>query len=99
MMTTKELEQAILDFITKVYCKKYTGKIKVIETFSDDIHLGYILKLGLNKDEQPLSIAIEGTDEQFLKEVTNELRKRDLSRIEYFTAIQIYHTDECKKKC
>ena len=58
-MTQKDLEQVILELIRTLYCKEYTGRIKVIETFDGDSHLGYIVKLGLNKDERPLSIACE----------------------------------------
>lgn len=98
MMTTTELEQAILDMFIKLYCKKYTGILKVRETFSSNNHLGYVVSIGLNKDERPLSIAFEGDDLEFLKFIEKELRHRDLSRVEYFTAIQIYKTDECEKK-
>ena len=82
----------------KLYCKKYIGLLKVDETFSNNNHLGYRLSIGLNKQEQPLSIAYEGSDVEFIKFIEKELRQRDLSRVEYFTAIQIYDTDECKKK-
>lgn len=99
MMTTKELEQVILELIRTTYCKEYTGRIKVIETFDGGNHLGYRLELGLNKDERPLSIAGEGSDKEFLSFIERELKDRSLDRTEYFTAIQIYNTDECKEKC
>ena len=99
MMTTKELEQAILELIRNIYCKEYIGRIKVIETIDNGDHLGYRLELGLNKDERPLSIAGEGSDNEFLQFIEKELRNRGLDSIEYFTAIQLYNTDECKKKC
>lgn len=100
MMTTKELEQAILDLFIKLYCKQYIGLLKVSEILNNkDYVIGYKVDIGLNKDEKPLSIAYEGSDLEFLSFIEKELKKRDLSRVEYFTAIQIYKEDECRKKC
>lgn len=92
----KELEQAILELIRRIYCKEYIGRIKVIETFDNNEHLGYRLELGLNKDERPLSIAFEGSEKEFLSFIEKELKTRNLDAVEYFTAIQLYNTDECK---
>lgn len=83
MMTTNDLEQAILAIIKKVYCKEYTGRLKVTE-----IPGGYRLDLGMNNDERPISIAAESSD--FLNFVEKELRDRSLDMTEYFTAIQLY---------
>lgn len=94
MKTPKDLELAILDMLREDYCSEYIGRIKVIETFSLGKHLGYVLKLGLNKDEKPLAIAMEGSDDEFLKFVHKELCKRKLNKVEYYTAIQIYRRNE-----
>lgn len=96
-MTLKDIEQAILGIITKIYCKKYIGKIKVQETFNLDQHLGYVLYLGLNNDDVPLSIAGEGSCEQFLSFIEKELKAKQLDSSEYFEATQLYRADE--KKC
>lgn len=102
-MTTQALEQAIRDLIRELYCKEYTGKLKVntiTYKFPEEepIILGYTLELGLNKEERPLFISYEGSEDNFLEKVKKELLKRDLSRVDYFTAIQLYrYDDECKK--
>lgn len=93
-MTQKDLEQVILELIRTLYCKEYTGRIKVIETFDGDSHLGYIIKLGLNKDERPLSIACECSEQEFPSFVKKELLDRHLELTEYFTAIQLYRANE-----
>lgn len=99
-MSTKEIEQAILDMFKKIYCAEYTGKIDVIPlyesfTFPGDQPkvCGYTLRLGLNREERPLNIACDGTPEQFLKYVEKELHERNLVRTDYFTAIQFYPED------
>lgn len=96
-MTTHDIEQAIRDIIKCLYCKEYQGLLKVQETFyqfpgEPPEHLGYKVSIGLNKDEKPLSIAGEGTPEQFLEFITNELKARSLDRTRYFTAIQLYES-------
>lgn len=93
-MMQSDLELAILELIRTIYCKDYTGRIKVTETFDGDQHLGYILNLGLNKDERPLSIACECSKEDFIPFIKEELLKRHLELTEYFTAIQLYRANE-----
>lgn len=96
MMTLHELEQAIRDMLLAIYKKLYTGRLSVQETFykfpgSEPEHVGYLLKLGLNKDEKPLAIAYEcATPEEFLKYIEKELKERSLTRTKYMTAIEIY---------
>ena len=98
-MTVQELEQAIRDMFTELYCKEYTGRLSVVETFStfpgeDPVHLGYIVKIGLNKDERPIDISKECTAEEFLDFVRQELKDRSFQRTKYFTAIQLYNDEE-----
>lgn len=102
-MTTHDIELAIRDLIKKIYCREYQGVLKVHEVFSkfpgeEPQHIGYRMDLGLNKDEKPLSIASDGTAEQFLAFIEKELKSRSLIRTQYFTAIQLYdYEDGCKK--
>jgi hypothetical protein len=86
MRTIQELEQVILDIISKIYCKKFTGKMEIIPIGND---LGYTLKLELNKSDKPFSVSIEGSQETFLKQVEEELRLARLNTVEYFEAIQL----------
>lgn len=103
-MTTHDIEQAIRDLIKTIYCREYQGVLKVHETTykfpgEEPEHIGYRMDLGLNKDEKPLSIACDGTAEEFLQFIEKELKERSLIRTEYFTAIQLYDDfkDGCKK--
>lgn len=95
-MTTEDIEQAILGLFRTIYEKEYTGKIVVKEIIykfpgEEPQVVGYELKLGLNKDEKPLTIACDGTAEEFLKIVEKELHERSLDSVIYFTAIQLYN--------
>lgn len=84
-MTVTEIEKAIEDLIERIYCAKYIKKLKVVETFLDNgEHLGYILKMGVNKPEKPFTIAMEGDCKQFLKFVESQLRFTGLDKIDYF---------------
>ncbi len=99
MMTLQELEQAIRDMFIELYCKEYTGRLKVSETFNtfpgeEPTHLGYLMELGLNKDEKPICISKECTAEEFLEFIRQELKDRSFQRIKYFTAIQLYNEKE-----
>ena len=99
MKTVRELEQAIRDIITNLYCVTYTGKLNVVETFDNSfpgdapIHLGYIVKIGLNKDERPIELAMEGSDVSLLSYIKKELKERSFHRTKYFTAIQLYEKE------
>jgi hypothetical protein len=65
----------------KIYCKEYTGTIKVTALPEN---LGYKLSLGLNNSEKPLTIAIEGSEQDLLRTIYDELRFRNLVEVEYF---------------
>lgn len=102
-MTKKELEQAILELICRIYCKKYIGRLKVEDIFSsfpyEVKHIGYTLKMDLNKDEAPYVLSKEGDEKDFLEFIEKELRNASLVSTDYFTAIQLYNNyDEYKKK-
>ena len=97
-MTVQELEQAIRDMFLKIYCKEYRGRLIVKETFDtfpgeEPKHLGYIVDIGLNKDEKPVSISKECNAEDFLKFIEKELKDRSFHRTKYFTAIQLYEKE------
>lgn len=102
-MTVKELEEAIGDLIENLYCAKYNKKMQVVETFtSDNQHLGYILKLDINKPERPFTIAMEGTDKEFLTFVCKQLRFTGLDRIDYFEGVKcpcLKETQEDEECC
>lgn len=98
-MTIQNIELAIRDLIRTLYCVEYIGSLKVnetVSTFPGELpeHIGYRVDIGLNKDEKPLSIAGDGTSDDFLKLVERELKERSLTRTKYFTAIQLYN-NEC----
>ena len=103
-MTQQELEQAIRDMLLRIYKKQYIGRLSVKETFytfpgEEPTHIGYVLRLGLNKDEKPLSIAVEcNTANEFLACIENELKVRSLTRTRYMTAIQLYENDKDNKE-
>lgn len=102
-MTTHDIEQAIRDLIKTLYCKEYQGVLKVYETtskFPGELpeHIGYKVDLGLNKDEKPLSIACDGSAEEFIKFIEKELKERSLDRTKYFTAIQLYDYKDGEQK-
>jgi hypothetical protein len=84
-MTTKDLEQAILDLFEEIYQAKYTAGIKVKELMTwDGNHRGYELILDLNNKEKPLTIAYEGDFKTFLKFLNKELRFMALNRTKYY---------------
>lgn len=78
------MREKILQLIEKLYCKKYTGKIKV-----EKIKDGYTLVLGLNQEERPIRISGQMGEKDFLKYVENELRLRHLETTEYYYGYKI----------
>ncbi len=82
-MTTEELEQVILDLIKEVYCVKYIAKLKVKELKGENKIIGYHLELGMNNVDKPITINKEGTIEDFLKCIREELRLRHLHYTTY----------------
>ena len=83
IMTMEELEQVILDLIKEVYCVKYIAKLKVKELKGENKVIGYHLELGMNNVDKPITINKEGTIEDFLKCIREELRLRHLHYTTY----------------
>ena len=81
-MTPEELEQAILDLIQRVYCKKYVGHIKCVPICNNK---GWTVILGLHNDYKPITISAELPDKKFLKFFEQELRDRDWNTVHWFT--------------
>lgn len=79
------LEHKIRELINKITNSIYTSSIKVI--YDDGM---YLLKLGLNcRDATPISLCYQGTEDEFLNFVENELKKRRLQEVEYTNGILI----------
>lgn len=108
-MTTEQLKTAILEAISRIYCKRYCGMLEVVELYDcatskcckDDPGniIGYELILGLAVNEKPLRIAVNGSSEDFLKYICKELRTRDLARTEYFRGYQTDSIDNVPENC
>lgn len=104
-MTKEELEIAIFEGISRIYCARYCGLLQVKEIYdcgytncclSDNGHIvGYELVLGLNVADKPIRIAVNGTQEDFLRYVLKEIRVRRLDLAKYFTGYQSYKSDSC----
>lgn len=90
-MTTEELEQVILDLIKEVYCVKYIAKLKVKELKGENKVIGYHLELGMNNVDKPITINKEGTIEDFLKCIREELRLRHLHYTTYSLGYKAYN--------
>lgn len=95
-MTTQELELQILDMIEEIYCAEYTGTliVKEIQSSFDKEVIGYVLRLGLNNTDKPLTIATDCSAEEFLIFIEKELRQKGLNRTKYFTGYKIYDNDD-----
>lgn len=75
----KELEHKVREIINKVTCSKYISQLSV------DYDAGmYILEMGMNcREAKPLVLGLTGTEDQFLKFIEKEFRKRQPQRVEY----------------
>lgn len=78
-MTTTQIEQAILDLIKRIYCKEYISTLKVTALSNE----GYNLMLAMSNKDKPININYEGTVENFLKFIEEELRQRHLNTDTY----------------
>lgn len=97
----KDLELAIKELIEQMYDCKYKGSIKVSELMHEDpnywspVHAGYKVEIGLNKQEKPIELAIDGNKQQFLDFVKSELKKNRYNYIEFFDAERLYFSVGC----
>lgn len=84
-MTTKDLEQAILDIILQTYNACYNRKLKVKELKRfDGSHLGYELIFDLDNYEKPIRLAIDGDECQFLDYIKKHFYNHRLDYVDYF---------------
>lgn len=90
MMTTQEIEQAILEAVQAIYHKKYVGTLQVIKSST-----GYILRMGFNKPDMPITISADLDDKHFLKFIKKELRDRHFDLVQYFTGYKYEPDDLC----
>lgn len=97
-MTTQELEQAIRDSIEKLYKAKYVSRLIVKEIKDRDTVIGYTLTLDMNNRDKPIYMSREGTPEQFLAYIHEELRVRQLIRVDYYDGYQIVK-ERKKEEC
>ena len=68
-------EEQVRDLIERIYCYKYVGKIKITELHTHRGHIrGYLFDFGLNRDERPLSIAIDGCPNEVMRYLEQDLR-------------------------
>lgn len=96
-MSISQLEQAIQDLIVELYCKVYKPRIIVREIKDKKEVIGYTLVLSLNNREKALTISSDGTPEQFLKRVREELRSRRLDSVDYYNGYQLDPDKEREK--
>ena len=98
-MTHQELEAAVLCIIEEVYKSKYLGQLKIDDLLDCNGKVtGYKLVLGLNNYERPLTIFLQGNQEDFLKNVRKELKNRRLHHTAYFTGYQVPVVEYEKEK-
>lgn len=89
------MERAILGIIQKVYKAKYTGTLEVKRLKS-----GYKVEFGLGSDTiKPLQIAADLEAEDFLKFIEQELKSRQLIKVQYFTGYKYEPGDEKRTTC
>lgn len=96
-MTTQDIEQAILEIMIELYEKEYKGKIKVTELKVTNKVIGYQLILGLNRVERPFFLVREGTPEEFLKFVREELRSANFGSMNFYSGYRIEPYEEQQK--
>lgn len=94
-MTTQELELAIREYLKDIYKADYIGKLSVTKPN------GYLIKLGLNTPDTPITIYTELEDDSLKKFLIKELRDRRLSPY-FFGNLELIYPSVCnnvKKKC
>lgn len=80
-MTTTEASSEIKKFIEQTYEVEFKGKVEVVN-LDEDTH---VLRLILNSFYVPLNITVQGTMEEFLENVKDQIKKRRLNLVEYYS--------------
>lgn len=91
-MTTKELEQVILELLRTIYNADYVGKLQVTKEYD-----GFLIKLGMSFPEAPIVIYTELNGDKLIKFLKKELRDRNLSP-HFFGYISLVYPDDCNNK-
>ena len=80
-MTTTETSSEIKKFIEQTYEVEFKGKVEIVN-LDEDTH---VLRLILNSFYVPLNITVQGTMEEFLENVKDQIKKRRLNLVEYYS--------------
>lgn len=80
-MTTDGCATKIKNFIEQTYDCIFTGKVEVIALGENTFNL----RLTLNSFYVPLNITMQGTIEEFFEHVKDEIIKRRLFVVEYYS--------------
>ena len=92
-MDVRQLEQEIMKIICEEYEAIYNRRLKVTKVDVDGISL-YTLGLNLYGRERPATLSYQGTDEEFLAFIRQELRQKRLDRVDYWTGYRTECHDE-----
>lgn len=79
----RELENKIKEMIECTYECIFKGKVEV-KKLGDS----YQLRLSLNQPERPIWMTYQGDEDDFLKYLKDEFKKRRLSDTEYYTGVK-----------
>lgn len=80
------LKDNIRNLFCEVTCTKYIGDLDLVITDYCNDRI-YTLKMGLNcPDVSPVVLGFQGNEEQFMKYLAKEFRKRRLHEVEYTEA-------------
>lgn len=88
-MTTTELEQVIQDYFLDIYGKCYIGKMSIQKLNP----IGYCIRLGMDRTNQPTVIYAELEDKKFLKFLKQQIKDMRLNLIYYGELKLKYHTN------
>jgi len=83
------LEDTIRQMLLDIYCKEYIKNLKVVNLLDGDNIIGYCLILDLNNHEKPLILNKQGTEEEFLGFIKEELHYRQLQKTIYSTSYKV----------
>lgn len=89
-MRRQDLEKQILDYIKTLYKAEYIGLLLVTQIDST-----YIFKIGIPSYMVPTSIIYDSnSDDEFLKNVYEELRTRNYMRLDKYKTVRTSDTRE-----